>query len=316
MDPQERFIGIDISKTQLEVATYPSLPARTYPHEPVGLTDLIEFLQSLRPSLVVLEASGGLEVPVAGALWEAGFAVGVVNPRQVRDFAKATGKLAKTDRIDAGVLAHFGAAIRPQPTPMPSKQERILQGLMGRRRQIIEMLVAEKNRLQGTSGGLRDDVKAHLRFLERHLKTLEEELEKLIRSIPVWAEQDARLQTVPGIAKRTTAALLAGLPELGKLDRKQIAALVGLAPFNCDSGKSQGKRRIWGGRADVRCALYMATLAATRHNPVIRTFYQRLCQAGKPKKVALTACMRKLLTILNAMVRDNTPWQPNYALSS
>jgi len=316
MECSETIIGIDVSKARLDVGRYPTGGSWSFSQDGEGFDGLVRELKGQAPTLVVLEASGGLEIPVVAFLHEAGLPVVVVNPRQVRDFAKATGHLAKTDRIDAGVLAHFGAVVRPQPGPMPSKAEQELAALTGRRRQLMGMLVAEQNRLRGVPGPVQTDICAHIAWLKKRLKDLDLDLGERIRSTPLWKEKDDLLRSVPGIGGVTSACLLAGLPELGRLNHKQIAALVGVAPFNCDSGQYKGKRRVWGGRAQIRCTLYMATLVATRHNPVIQAFYQRLLQAGKPSKVALTACMRKLLTILNAMVRDNMPWQPNCALSS
>ncbi len=316
MDRSEVYVGIDICKSRLDLGTSLAEKVLTYPNDADGLNELVAHLVTVGPALVVLEATGGLETPVAGAIWEAKLPVVVVNPRQVRDFARAKGTLAKTDRIDAQILALFAAAIQPRPTAMPSEKAQELQALIGRRRQLITMLVAERNRLTQAPYRLHKDIKAHIKYLEKRLDRLDSDLQKLIQSSPVWQEKNDLLQSVPGVGQNTACSLLAGLPELGRLDHKKIAALVGVAPYNCDSGAWRGKRRIWGGRKEVRCALYMATLVATRYNPVIRDFYQRLCHAGKPKKVALTACMRKLLTILNAMLKNRTPWQQNYALIS
>lgn len=316
MNRPEVFIGIDVCKARLDVSSYPDGQGWAFCYDESGIAALTEKLKTQAPTLVVLEATGGLEIPLTGAFCEAGLPVVVVNPRQVRDFAKATGRLAKTDAIDAAVLAHFAGVIRPEVRPLPSQQARELSDLMSRRGQMVEMITAEHNRLGTAYGRVRREVQAHITWLEKRLKGLDDDLSKLIRSTPVWREKDNLLQSAPGVADVLSCSLLASLPELGTLNRKKIAALVGVAPLNRDSGKFRGKRTIWGGRAEVRRVLYMGTLVATRHNPVIKAFYQRLLQAGKPKKVALTACMRKLLTILNAMLKNRTAWQPNYAFSA
>jgi len=261
------------------------------------------------PTLIVLEATGGLEMPLAGALAAVRLPVVVVNPRQVRDFARATGQLAKTDRLDAEILAQFAEAVRPPIRPVPDEDTQALAAIVARRRQLIEMLTAEKNRLRLTARALRKRVQAHITWLETELDRLNTDLTTMMRQSPVWREKEDVLRSVPGVGPVLTTTLVANLPELGALTRKEVAALVGVAPFPRDSGTLKGRRTIWGGRAHVRAALYMAALVATRKNPVIRTFYQRLCQAGKAKKLALTACMRKLLTILNAMVKNGTPWR-------
>lgn len=316
MNRSEVFIGIDVCKARLDVSRYPNGQRWTFSNDELGIATLIDQFKTRVPTLVVLEATGGLEIPLTGALCEAGLPVAVVNPRQVRDFAKSTGRLAKTDTIDAAVLAHFAGAIRPEVRPLPSLQARELSDLMSRRGQMVEMITAEHNRLGTAYGRVRREIQAHITWLEKRLKGLNDDLSKLIRSTPVWREKDNLLQSAPGVADVLSCSLLASLPELGTLNRKKIAALVGVAPLNRDSGKFRGKRTIWGGRAEVRRVLYMGTLVATRHNPVIKAFYQRLLQAGKPKKVALTACMRKLLTILNAMLKNRTAWQSNYAFST
>jgi transposase len=309
MNRSEVFIGIDVSKAQLDVSSYPQAQGWVFSNDRSGIATLVSHLKVQAPTLLVLEATGGLEIPLTGALCEAGLPVVVVNPRQVRDFAKATGRLAKTDAIDASVLAHFAGVIRPPVRPLPSQQARELSDLIARRRQIVEMITAENNRTATVCGRVKVEVKAHIAWLVKRLKRLDADLSKLIRQSPIWREKDNLLQSVPGVGDVLSCSLLAGLPELGTLDHKKIAALVGVAPLNRDSGKFRGKRTIWGGRAQVRRVLYMGTLVATRHNPVIRVFYQRLLQTGKPKKLALTACMRKLLTILNAMLKNHTAWQ-------
>jgi transposase len=259
--------------------------------------------------LVVLEATGGLEIPLTGVLAAAGVPVAVVNPRQVRDFAKAAGKLAKTDALDAQVLAHFAEVMRPEPRPLPDAQTQTLAAILARRRQLVEMLTAEKNRLGSARPPVRKSLRTHIAWLERELAHTDSDLAHAIRESPVWREKDELLRSTPGVGPVLTTTLLADLPELGALTSKQITALVGVAPLNHDSGTWRGKRAVWGGRAQVRAVLYMGALVAARFNPVIRAFYQRLCAAGKAKKVALTACMRKLLTILNAMMKHRTAWR-------
>lgn len=307
--------GIDVSKDSLDVALQPGGEAWRTPNEEAGIVGLVERLSALHPTSVILEATGGFELPLTGALLAAGLPATVVNPRQVRDFARATGQLAKTDAIDARVLARFGEAVRPPLRPLPDEATQELAALVVRRRQLIEMLTAEKNRLRLAARAVRRDIQQHIRWLERRLSDLDGDLAQQVRSSPRWCEQDDLLQSVPGIGPISSASLLAQLPELGQLNRKEIAALVGVAPLNRDSGTLRGRRAIWGGRAPVRASLYMATLVATRHNPAIRAFYLRLVAAGKPKKLALTACMRKLLTTMNAMIRHNAPWQSNRHLA-
>jgi len=304
------YVGIDIAKAHLDLAERPQQKQWRTGRDEAGLAQIVERLRAVGPALIVVEATGGLESSVVSALLAAELPVVVVNPRQVRDFAKATGRLAKTDRLDAEVLAHFGEALKPTPRPLPDAQQRQLDSLMVRRRQLVEMLVAERNRLGSAAPVAQASLHRHIDWLQAELNDVEQETQTLIRQSPAWCARDDLLQSVPGLGQVTSASLLALLPELGHLSHKQIAALVGVAPFNRDSGQHKGKRIIWGGRADVRSVLYMATLSATRFNPLIRTFYQRLVAAGKPKKVALIACMRKLLTFLNAIVRDATPWQP------
>ncbi|MEZ4726077.1 MAG: IS110 family transposase [Caldilineaceae bacterium] len=311
-----KYVGIDVAKNHLDVAVRPSGQRWRYLRDEAGIAALVQLLSSEKPALIVLEATGGLEMSVVSALLQAELPVVVVNLRQVRDFAKATGRLAKTDQLDADVLAHFGEAIKPTPRPLPSEQQRQLDALIGRRRQLVEILVAEQNRQRIALPKAQPSLERHITWLEAELGDIEGALQILIRETPAWCERDDLLQGVPGVGMVTSTSLLALLPELGQLSHKQIAALVGVAPFNADSGQHKGKRMIWGGRAEVRSVLYMATLSATRFNPTIRTFYQRLVAAGKPKKVALTAAMRKLLTILNAILRDKQPWQPPLSLVS
>ena len=274
---------------------------------------MVSRLKALDPAMVVLEPTGGLELPAVAALAAASLPVAVVNPRQVRDFAKATGTLAKTDALDAASLAHFADAVRPVVRPMKDAETQVLSSLVARRHQFIAILVSEKNRLGSAISAVRPRIEAHIAWLKQELSDIDEELRQTLRSSPVWREKDDILRSVPGVGEQLFLALLAQLPELGTLNRRQVAALVGVAPFNRDSGAMRGKRTVWGGRARVRAVLYMGTLAASRFNPVIRDFYQRLLAAGKPKKVALTACMRKLLVILNSMLKQHSPWRAQRA---
>jgi len=313
MGPQSVYVGIDVAKATLDVAVHPTGARWTTTHTEREVAGLVPRLTPLQPALVVLEATGGLEGPLAGALAAAGLPVVVVNPRQVRDFAKATGLLAKTDALDAAVLAHFAAAVRPTPRPLPDAATQTLAALVTRRRQLVEMLTAERNRLGSAPRALRAEIQAHITWLQRRLGRLDDDLNEAIRTSPVWRAQDDLLQSVPGVGPVLSRTLLASLPELGRLNRKAIAALVGVAPLNRDSGTFRGRRMIWGGRAAVRAVLYMGTLVAVRHNPVLRAFYQRLRGVGKLPKVALTACMRKLLTILNAMMKHQHRWNPTHA---
>jgi transposase len=305
------FVGIDVAKAQLDIAIRPSRERWAVPNDADGVVTLVERLQALHPTLIVLEATGGLErATTAALLATAGLPVVVVNPRQARDFARATGQLAKTDALDARVLAHFADVIRPTPRPLPDAQTQELRALLGRRQQLVGMRTAEHNRLAGTSARLTKDIEAHITWLNTGIATLDDDLETMLRASPLWRENDDLLQSAKGIGPVCARTLLLELPELGTLTRQQIAALVGVAPLNCDSGTLRGRRTIWGGRAHVRTVLYMGTLVATRFNPQIKAFYERLLAAGKVKKVALTACMHKLLTILNAMLKHRTPWQP------
>ena len=309
MSTVKTFVGIDVSKAQLDVAVRPSEERLRFANSEEGIAQLTAKLRALKPTLVLLEATGGYQTSTVASLSVAGLAVAVVNPRQVRDFAKAIGRLAKTDVLDAAVLAHYADAIRPKPRPLRDEESLALEALVTRRRQVVEMITSETNRHAQAPKALRASIKAHINYLKREVQDINRELDETVRNTPLWREQDDLLQSVPGVGPITAMTLLAELPELGKLDRKQIAALVGVAPLNHDSGTFRGKRSIWGGRAPVRATLYMAALVATRTNPTIRTFYERLCAMGKAKKVALTACMRKLLTTLNAMVRSGTTWR-------
>jgi transposase len=308
---EDRFVGLDVSKRWLDVAVLPTSEGWRVGNTETEIAALIVRLRPLVPALVVIEATGGYELPVAAALAVAGIPVAIVNPRQVRDFAKALGKLAKTDAIDATVLARFAQAVRPEARPLPDEQSQKLEALLARRRQLVEMIVAERNRRAAArSGQVQTDIDEHIVWLKMRLGDIEEKLAAAVRQSPLWREKDVLLRSVPGVGPTVAVTLLAELPELGVLNRRQIAALVGVAPLNRDSGLQRGQRSIWGGRPTVRAALYMATLVASRCNPVIRALYRRLLAAGKVKKVALVACMRKLLIILNAMMRNRSTWRP------
>ena len=309
MPPSPTYVGIDVSKAPLDVASDPAGWSTTVPNTDAGFHALVPQLQARAPERIVLEATGGYEWPVVRALVEAALPVIVVNPRQVRDFAKATGQLAKTDTLDAQVLALFAARVPPPVRPQPDAATTELAALLARRRQVIERLTAERHRLGKAAAALRPGIQAHITWLTQQVTTLDEDLTQRIRQSPVWQEQVDLLQSVPGVGPGLSRTLVAQLAELGTLSRRQIAALVGGAPLNRDSGTMRGPRTCWGGRAPVRTALYMATLVAPRWNPVIRRTYQQLCARGKQRKVALVACMRKLLTILNAMLKHRTSWQ-------
>ena len=305
------FVGIDVSKLQLDVCCISSEERGwTIPNEPAAIAKFVVEMQEENPVLIVLEATGGLEMLVSSALAVVGLPVVVVNPRQVRDFARASGLLAKTDKLDARVLALFGRAMNPTPRSIPDECAQQLQALMARRRQIQDMITAENNRLGLSPRRVKEDIRQHISWLQRRLKQIDKELDGAVRNSPIWREKDNLLKSVPGVGPVLSMTLLAHLPELGTLNRRKIAALVGVAPFNRDSGTLRGRRTIWGGRSAVRAVLYMGTLSAVRFNPAIRQFYERLKAAGKAPKVALTAAMRKLLVMLNAIVRNERPWQP------
>jgi transposase len=314
-DPQV-FVGIDVSKAQLDVALRPTDECWHVNNEESGIASLVERLRTMQPALIVLEATGGLEVPVTGALAEAGLPVVVVNPRHARDVAKATGRLAKTDTLDARGLAPFAEAVRPTPRPLPEAQAQALSALLTRRRQLVQRLTAERRRLQTAPRQIRADIQAHIIWLTRRLARTDADVAAAIHASPLWRAKDEMLQSTPGVGPILSRTLVAEVPELGVLNRQEIAALIGVAPLNRDSGTVRGKRAVWGGRAQVRAVLYMSTLAAVRHNPALKAFYERLRAVGKAPKVALTACMRKLLTILNAMLKHRTPWHENDATHS
>jgi transposase len=317
------FAGVDVSKDRLDVCLRWNEPesnqkeeAFVLAYDDSAIDALLSRLLKEPTVLVVLEATGGFERTVVGALAAAGLPVVVINPRQVRDFARATGRLAKTDRIDASILARFAEAVRPAPKPLPDREIRALQAIVARRRQLLGMLAAENNRLGSAAKPVAKRIKAHIRWLQKELSRTEGDLETAIESSPALGENEALLRSVPGVGPVLARTLLAGVPELGTLTHKRVAALVGVAPLNRDSGTLRGHRSVWGGRAEVRGALSMGALVAARRNPVVKEFYERLLAAGKPKKVALVACMRKLLSILNAILKHRTPWRSPAYLSS
>lgn len=311
MNTQHKFIGVDVSKDSLDVCLRPEGKKWSIEYNDKEIKSLVKQLLAIEPSLIVIEATGGLEIQLVSQLAAAKLPVVVCNPRQIRDFAKATGKLAKTDKIDAEVIAHFADAIRPEIRPLKDEQTQKLTELLARRSQLVDMLTAEKNRLQQATTTLKKDIQSHITWLEKHLENIEVDLKELIKETPVWREKDKIIQSIPGVGPIMSSVLLSCLPELGTINRRQVASLVGVAPFNRDSGKFKGKRAIWGGRASVRSVLYMCALTAIRCNPIIKSFYNRLIKAGKLPKVAITACMRKLLVTLNVMVKNGTAWGQN-----
>jgi transposase len=310
------FVGIDVSKLQLDIAVRPANKRWSTANIEADIARVVEAIKELSPQVIVVEATGGMEMPLVAALSQACLPVAVVNPRQVRDFAKAVGRMAKTDRIDAEVLAHFGEAVKPEVRLLKDEDTQVLTALVARRRQVIEMLTAEKNRLGISPKVVHKDIRKHIDWLQARLEDIDRHLASAIRKSPVWREKDDLLRSVPGVGHVLSVSLITGLPELGTLSRRQIAALVGVAPLNRDSGLFRGKRTIWGGRAHLRAVLYMAALSASRVNPALSRFYRRLIEAGKKPKVALTACMRKLLGILNAIVKNRIPWQAGYSTCS
>ena len=310
----DTYVGIDVAKAQLDVAVDGTSQAESVPNDERGIGRLVQQWHATPPTLVVVEATGGYELALVGALGAAGIPVVVVNPRQVRDFAKATGQLAKTDRIDARMLARFAAVIRPTVHPLVEEAQQDLDAVLSRRRQLRDMLTAEQTRLaHPATRAVRQSLRKHIAYLERELHATDHDLGAMIKASPVWREADDLLKSVPGVGDVTARTLIAALPELGTLDRRAIAKLVGVAPLNNDSGQHRGQRRIWGGRAAIRHVLYMAALVAARRNPVIRAFYLRLRATGKPAKLVLVACMRKLLVILNTILKTKRPWQPTMA---
>lgn len=304
------YVGVDVAKDTLDIAVNNSHETHQFANGHEGITQAIRHIASLQPAGIILEATGRLEMPLAAELQTKGLPVVIINPRQVRDFARATGALAKTDTIDARILALFGLRIKPEVRTLPDKQSREMASLLTRRRQIMEMLIAERNRLTRADKDVQSNIKDHIKWLEEALSDINNDLEHRIQNSPTWHEKNNLLRSVPGIGKVVSTTLLIELPELGTINRRKIAALVGVAPLNRDSGTLRGKRTVWGGRAAMRATLYMAALVATKRNPVIATFYRRLLDAGKVKKAALVACMHKLLTIVNAMMRTKTVWNP------
>ena len=313
MSISKAFIGVDVSKERLDCFCRPTGTRFSFDNTPPGIAALVKWVEAQQPQLVVLEATGGLERPMVAELVVAQLPVVVVNPRQVRDFARAIGQLAKTDRIDAEVIAHFGEAVNPEARPLPDHLTQQMDALMTRRRQLVQMLAAERNHLVSAPVQVQNYVKEHIAHLEELIKKLDQDIDQMITRSPICKTKENLLRSVKGVGPVLSRTLLAELPELGRLSRQEISKLVGVAPLNNDSGKYKGKRSCWGGRASVRGPLYMATLSATRSNPVIKEFYKRLLSRGKLKKVAIVACMRKLLTILNAMIKSNKPWDASLA---
>ncbi len=307
-DGKAVFAGIDVSKKTLDLDCYPASHRAQFPNNEGGHQALAAKLQDMRPSWVIVEATGGLETALVGVLAMAGLPVAVINPKQARDFARAIDVLAKTDSVDAAVLARFGEAVKPALRPFKSADLRELEEILTRRRQLVDMLTAERNRKQQASLRMATEIDEHLEWLERRIKGADIDLGQAIKASPLWKAKSDLLSSIPGVGKVTVSTMLAVLPELGTLNRRQISALAGVCPYNRDSGSYRGKRRIWGGRATVRAVLYMATLVAIRHNVVLKKTYQRLLDVGKIKKVAIVACMRKLLVTMNAMLRENTMW--------
>ncbi len=311
MEAQELFVGIDVSKSSLDVAVHPTGEAWRVANDPDGVQRLAERLASLGPQRIVLEATGGYERLAVGALRAAGLPAVLVNPGRVRYHARAMGQLAKTDRIDASVIAHFAAAVRPEVRPLPDEAQQRLAGALTRRQQLVQMLTAEKNHKGTAHSRMLPGIQAHIASLQEQIAAVEQDIDQQIQDHTLWREKREILESFPGIGRVSAVALVSDVPELGQLNRKQISALIGLAPLNNDSGRRRGQRSVWGGRARVRSILYMAAMCAIRHNPVIKAFYERLLRAGKKHIVALVACMHKMLIILNAMVRTRTPWCPD-----
>jgi transposase len=307
---EEKWVGVDVSKAYLDIAIGAEGEFWRAGNDVEGIAQTAARVAEMNPQCVVVESTGGLERPIVSRLWLEGVPVALVNPQRVREFAKSAGLLAKTDKLDAHLLARFGQAVRPSPTNLPSEEEQRLSALVARRRQLIDIRTAETNRLGSAHAETLPGIEEHLDWLEQRITELEQQIDQVIQNYPDFKLKKDLLRSVPGIGPVASAILIADLPELGQYDRKVVAALVGVAPFNHDSGFRRGKRRVKGGRSSVRTVLYMATISATRYNPVIKSFYERLLKAGKLKKVAIVACMRKLLTILNAMLRDKKPWQP------
>lgn len=317
MQKNQEYIGVDVSKESLDMVVYSTGEMRSFSNDEAGIAEATSWLKPFKPTMTIMEATGGMEVSLYVALQEANLPVAVINPRQIRDFAKSMGILAKTDKIDARVLARYAATIQPEARPLPNEETRQLNTLVTRRRQLVGMIIAESNRLPTTRDKtVKQRIHTHIDWLKQELADIDKNISQMIQQSPVWRQQDKLLQSVPGVGPVLSSTLIAELFELGSLNRKKIAALVGVAPLNRDSGKHRGERSIWGGRCRVRRPLYMATLTAVRFNPTIRSFYNRLLDNGKTKKVALTACMRKLLTMLNVMVKHHSSWSCAYSISN
>ena len=310
---EKQWVGIDVCQEYLDIYVRPLGNLFQITNDEVGINKLVKILKNIQPELMVLEATGGMEINATIKLTQAGLAVAVINPRQARDFAKATGQLAKTDAIDARLLAHFADAIRPEVRQISDKSSRQLEDLVARRRQLSDMITAEKNRRRGKTNSVQVDIDEHIEWLKKRLQEIESQIKSAIAKSKNWRQKMDLLTSVPGVGEVVAVTLITSLPELGTISHKSISYLVGVAPLNKDSGKSRGKRKIWGGRAKIRCVLYMATLVAVRFNPVIKAFYERLVSKGKLKKVALTACMHKLLIVLNAMMKNNQAWKSQIA---
>jgi len=308
-------VGIDVSKSHLDIDTYPDAAPKRYVNDDTGRLTACTHLQSLSPALIVVEATGGLESPLVGLLAGKGLAVAVINPRQARDFAKAIGVLAKTDRVDAFMLARFAQAIKPPVRALKPEETQALDALLTRRRQLVEMVTAESNRQSSANAKVAKQIRKHIAWLEKRLDESNDDLDNMIRNSPLWQHKAEIMQSILGVGRVTATTFLADLPEIGALSRREISALVGVCPYSRDSGSFRGRRSIWGGRARVRAALYMAAIVASRHNPVIKAFYEKLTRAGKAKKVALVACMRKLLIIINTMLKTDSAWNPKIAVS-
>ena len=305
----QHYVGIDVSKDQLDVFSLFDNTESQYANTETGITALVNQVKTIPHGVVIVEATGGPEMLLVQSLATRGIVVIVVNPRQVRDFAKATVRLAKTDKLDAHIIACFGAAVQPEPRALKDNQTLELSALIRRRQQLMEMLIAEQNRLRTAAIPVQAQLNVHIDWLKKSIKDIDRNRDQFIKDSPLWRAKADLLRSAPGIGPVASASLMADLPELGQLNRREIAALAGVAPFNRDSGTQRGRRCIWGGRAQLRSTLYMATLTATRCNPIIKPFYQKLIQVGKPHKVAITACMRKLLVILNTMMKNQTPWE-------
>lgn len=309
-------VGIDVSKAHLDIDTYPDAAPKRYANDEPGRLAACIQLQTLAPPLIVVEATGGLESPIVGLLAANGLAVAVINPRQARDFAKAIGVLAKTDQVDACMLARFAQAIKPPVRSLKPEEAQALDAVLTRRRQIVEMVTAESNRQSSASAKVAKQIRQHITWLEKRLDESNDDLDNMIRTSPLWQHRAEVMQSIPGVGRVTATMFLADLREIGTLSRREISALVGVCPYSRDSGSFRGRRTIWGGRARVRAALYMAAIVASRYNPVIKAFYEKLTRAGKAKKVALVACMRKLLVIMNTMLKNDTAWNPQIATST